>query len=454
MRRDAVRRGAAAALAAASALALGGGTARANGRVPTILSVEARDDTPATIMLGATFGLVVTFDGGATWGYVCETALGYMGTFDPIFVDGSTGTWMATLFDGIARTDDGGCTWTTPGGTEGIGGWRSLVENPTVPGNFFAATGGDSGSFAVYASTDDGLTFAPTTLASPAMYYDGIVVSPVDPMRIYVGSWYPMPRQGWVNRSDDGGGSWTTTEHSTMNQIRLRVLGTSATDPDVVLWIEDGMFDQIWRSDDGGVTGSVSWDGEGAPFAAFTVAPDGTMYAANLAGVLVSSTDDGLTWNPAGMMLVTCLEATSSTVYACTNAFATMFAAMGSPDQGMSFDGLYSFADTDGPMPSCGTGTEVHALCDPGWPALRIALGIDMNPDGGKGGTDAGVDGDAGGADGGRGKPCGGGCAVAPGGKSGGGGAAGVGLALLALLGVARLRAGAVRRAARRRAAR
>jgi hypothetical protein len=233
-----------------------------------------------------------------------------------------------------------------------------------------------------------------------------------------------------------------------MNQIRLRVLGTSATDPDVVIWIEDGMTDQLWRSDDGGVTGTVSWDGQGAPFAAFTVAPDGTMYAANLAGVLVSSTDDGVTWSPAGTMLVTCLEATSSTLYACTNAFATMFAAMGSPNQGTSFDGLYAFADTDGPMPSCGTGTDVHALCDPGWPALRIALGIDMNPDAGKGGSDAGVD--AGAADAGTGgKPCGGGgCVIARGGRTGAGGV----LALLALLCVAVPRAAAVRRAARRRA--
>jgi len=390
----------AAALVLAAAL-LAAPAAHANGRVPMILSVEARPDVPDTILLGSTFGLVASTDRGASWGWVCEAALGYMGIFDPHVASAASGTWLVTLFASMARSADGGCTWTPPAGIDGAGGsWRAVAAHPTVPGTFYAANGGDSGAFALWVSTDDGLSFAPTTLASTAQYYDGIAVSPADPARLYVGSWYPTPPQGFVHASDDGGATWTTTEHTTATTTRLRVLGTSATDPDVVLWLNDGMTNGIWRSDDGGLTGALSWDGGGVRFAAFAVGADGTMYAANLGGDFVTSTDDGLTWTPAGTTPVSCLEAGAGGLYGCTNAISTGFPVGTSSDGALTFAGLYAFADTGGPIGTCAPGTPTRDLCDALWPAQRIALGID---------TDAGVEADAG--DGARGH-CG--CAIAP----------------------------------------
>ncbi|HEV8322809.1 MAG TPA: hypothetical protein VG389_14440, partial [Myxococcota bacterium] len=198
------------------------------------------------------------------------------------------------------------------------------------------------------------------------------------------------------------------------------LLGVSATDPDIVLWLVDGVTDAVYRSDDGGATALSVFEPLG-PFGAFTVGTDGTMYATTLSGMLYRSTDDGLTWmeNGGGTPAATALDEIGGRLYAVTNRLATCgFALMYSEDQGDSFTGFYQLPDTGGVLATCAPGTPAHTLCDPLWPAVAAELGIGTDAGmtaactdaGNAPGTDAGVD--AGGGDGGGGKHCGG-CAVA-----------------------------------------
>src|SRR6185436_18884948 len=65
-----------AALAPASA-------ARANGRYPLATQIIAAPSDAAYMALRSTFGVLQTFDGGATWSWVCEQAAGYGDIQDP-----------------------------------------------------------------------------------------------------------------------------------------------------------------------------------------------------------------------------------------------------------------------------------------------------------------------------------------------------------------------------------
>jgi hypothetical protein len=59
------------------------GAAAANGRDPYISTIQWRPGMEQQVMVGATFGLIRSDDGGATWKWYCERTVGYGGTYDP-----------------------------------------------------------------------------------------------------------------------------------------------------------------------------------------------------------------------------------------------------------------------------------------------------------------------------------------------------------------------------------
>jgi hypothetical protein len=117
--------GAGLALAAA---AVGAGPGRANGRPPATTNVRFQPGSDADIYLPVTFGLLKSTDDGASFRWVCETAIGYGGTFDPDYAISTEGDIYATTFDGLRVSRDGGCTFEAVGGALGKTSsrrWRS-----------------------------------------------------------------------------------------------------------------------------------------------------------------------------------------------------------------------------------------------------------------------------------------------------------------------------------------
>jgi hypothetical protein len=416
--RSAWRRAAAAAAAFAAlpgALAVAARPAHANGRFPAVSSLAPDAADPPFLLVGATFGLVLTTDGEATWGWVCEQAMGYLGTFDPIFVRThvGAGALLASTFDGVSRSADGGCNWDAAAGLAGHL-VRGLAEHPGAPGTIYATTGyaAPPDVDALFVSTDDGATFSATALQSGAMYYDGVAASALDPLRLYVGSWYPMPREAFVHRSDDGGASWTSTAYPVADPQILRLVAVAPDDPDVVLWVIEGTGDILFRSDDGGLTGAPVL-ALPAPFAGLTVAGDGTMYAAAALSQMFQSLDDGLTWEPLGPAAPPslCVAAGAGRLFACSDPFSAGGASiMSSTDDGVTWTADYALSDTTGPL-ACPAGADATLICGPLWPQVAVELGA-----GGGAGTDAGSGGpgDSGvivvGRDGGPGGGGGGAC--------------------------------------------
>src|SRR5687767_2452764 len=85
-------------------------TAEANGRPPQSVKVVFRPGSTSDILLGVTFGLMITRDDAVTWRWVCESAVGFEGTFDPDYEFATDGSIWATTFDGLRNTRDG-CAW-------------------------------------------------------------------------------------------------------------------------------------------------------------------------------------------------------------------------------------------------------------------------------------------------------------------------------------------------------
>src|SRR5262245_37842212 len=99
------------------ALAAAAHPAWANGRPPSTSSIAFRPGHDSDVAAGLTFGLLISHDAGATWAWICETAVGYGGTYDPHYAFSTSGALFASTFDGLKVARDS-CTFSgTSSGT-------------------------------------------------------------------------------------------------------------------------------------------------------------------------------------------------------------------------------------------------------------------------------------------------------------------------------------------------
>jgi len=106
MTRAVLRERTAAALVAtivATMVALHGENALANGRFPASSMLVARPGDPSRLAMRATYGLLLSSDGGSSWDWVCERAVGYGGNEDPSVVISGSGALVVGTFTGTSR---------------------------------------------------------------------------------------------------------------------------------------------------------------------------------------------------------------------------------------------------------------------------------------------------------------------------------------------------------------
>lgn len=204
------------ALAAAAAIvALGVGDARANGRFPASSAMIFSPGDDARVIVRTTFGLVVSGDGGASWRWICERAIGFSGPEDPSYVVTRSGAIVAGLFDGLRVSRDGGCSW-SPVKTD-----ASVFVDVTsrADGAVVALAssydryrdGGSTYKTQLWVSTDDARTFVPLgPRFDPTLLGETVEVAPSDPSRVYVSAVRGdgATRTGVILVSTDGGATW------------------------------------------------------------------------------------------------------------------------------------------------------------------------------------------------------------------------------------------------------
>ncbi len=310
--------------------------ASANGRSPGTSTIHFRRGMEQQVVAGMTFGLLRSIDGGATWHWMCEDAIGYGGTYDPDYTFTSAGALFATTFDGLKVMRDG-CTFASPYGKKFV---SVIAQGPD--GRLYHATSdtpsaGNPGDSNIYRSDDNGATWPMSSMPGVLNdWWQSLEVAPSNADRLYLAGYRFIPgppsmKTFLLFRSDDAGQSWQplpTSQIATMPNSTIEIAGISHTNPNVVfarVKLEDNAIaDAIYRSDDAGMT----WKrilGKGSAIS-FVVRRSGELVAATQVQGAVRSIDNGETWiDLAGPPHINCLaENSAGEVWACTQNYGGM----------------------------------------------------------------------------------------------------------------------------------
>lgn len=394
------RRGALGIGVAAASVALAASTpVLANGRYPSAgqILVDAAD--PRRIVIRATYGVLISSDGGERWSWICEEAIGYSGFEDPMLVITGDGSMLAGLSSGLSATHDHGCHWEI---AQGGLAQRNVVDvsiDRADPTSALALSStvltGDEISTQVWESKDNGRTWAQAGVALPSSFL-GVTLdsAPSDPRRIYVsGRWNGPTFQGALQRSRDRGRTWESFDIPGSDDRNLPYLG--AVDPGdaniVYVRVDGDGSDVLLVSKDGGATWREVF--RAASLVGFALSPDGATIAAgsDLDGLWIAPAAT-LEFTQVGRLGVRCLTWTAQGLFACADELVDGFTAGVSVDGGQTFSPLMTLDRLCGtPPPACGSDGSTAQTCASLWPAMARFLGTTGRCDAG---ASAGAGGD------------------------------------------------------------
>ena len=385
------------------------GTAWANGRPPAAINLHVRPGQQDQLVLAATFGALFSSDNGATWRWMCETAIGYGGTYDPDYAVSPTGRVFATTFDGLqVKQDD--CVFMPSAFGATFAAQVAVAPNGNVivarsfPGDE-TVTPPLPPEHKVFRSTNDGASFnAGVMVTTGQPWWASLDVAPSDPNRVYLTGYKVMtgqPKTLLFYRSDDGGltfdpmpiGTFEVTDRSD-----LEIAAISKTDPDRLLmrvtWWMETIGDAFYLSTNGG----TSWTKvlEVADLAhAVTFRQNGEAIIGTSQSGTYRSATGAAPYNllPDPQPDLSCLrERENGELWGCTNNYAAPpfdYGLMKTTDL-TNWTGVMRFQDITGPV-ACAAGTIMQDCCTvhvaacpfqltPEWCGLRAQLGITANP--------------------------------------------------------------------------
>ena len=372
--------------------------AHANGRPPATNGIYVRPGDPHALYVASTFGLLVSLDDGCTVRWICETDLGYGGSWDPAYAIAADGTIFATTYTGLRISRDNGCSFVTAT-AELAAGDPGRIANRWIDalalgpdGAVWAGTSDSGASNDVFVSTDGGVTFAPVGLASPTMFWKSLQVAPSDARRVYATGYEVVatapgdpPRPPHLLRTDDTGAHWTELAQGGVRYGLTPIVLAQAVDPrdpGVLYLVSRGANpptgDRLYRSADAGATftevlATVDPVHDVVVRDALTVLV-ATQHEAGIGGATYVSADAGrgftrLTSAPQ----LACLGlATDGSLYGCAANWQPDYMAIGrSTDGGATFHKVWRFAELAGPV-ACPAGTAGRDVCDRmQWPTVQ-----------------------------------------------------------------------------------
>jgi hypothetical protein len=381
----------------AGLLCLAAATARANGRLPGATGLAINPIDERQLLLGLTYGLAHSRDGGASWTWMCEQQIeGNGGDVDPSIVVTSNGTLVVLSLTngGVLVSQDDGCSFTRALGP--LQGQRGvdLTLDPIQPGRVLALTSTivevtDAGHprfhNLVAHSRDHGTSWELLAELPDDLSAETLELAPSDPNRIYVsGTASADPLHGIVERSDDGGLSWTQmTVQLPRGSGSLFVSGIHPTDPDRVWFRVPGRGDiygvlpaRLWSSTDGAVSFDQVAETEGGMLG-FALSPDGDRIAFGgpLDGLFVAPADASAAPAKISDLRVSCLRWLATGVYLCAGEPSDPFGLGFASDPTEGFTPLWHRVDTCRPI--CAPPSRLESSCRGPWEMIAPFIGAD-----------------------------------------------------------------------------
>jgi MYXO-CTERM domain-containing protein len=370
--------------------------ALANGRYPAAGQIVLSPRDPSTLLVRATYGILLSSNAGKSWEWVCEPAVGYNSVEDPMMAFTADGTILAGMLEGLGIGSPNACQWWfAPGGL--LGKYVIDVDvdkvDPTrgvvIVSNSVATD--DAGGYVyltqLWQTADSGATWAQAGADLPAQFL-GLTVdtAPSNPQRVYVSGRVGAPDYtGVMQRSDDRGATWVALPIPGTDSMHLPHIGAvDPHDPDIVyVRIIADPSDTLLITKDGGMTWTTLYPAVGK-LTGFALSPDGATVAIGGAkdGVLTAPTST-LELKQASSVGALCLTWAAAGLYACADEFVDHFTAGLSTDQGKTFEPLLHLGGLCGPL-TCAPDSGVTSMCSALWPAT--VMNIDnLGCDGGTG---------------------------------------------------------------------
>jgi hypothetical protein len=341
--------------------------ALANGRYPRgqYLKEAARD--PNSLVLSATYGLLLTSDRGKNWFLVCELGLfgarpGALDVIETVLEQTASGALLSGSDRALRVSRDRGCTFTTETSLPVQWEWydstktndKGIVVDLTLEkakGDkavlaLVADLNGFGSGYQIFETLDDAVTWKPfgkPILATTLISAVTLDVAPSDAKRIYVSGRRPGeggPGPMVVVASVDGGETWTASDvPDSADSNGTYIAAVSATDPNMLwvrtsIWLpdQDGELgeDRLHHSSDGGKTWTEILRKQ-AKLMGFALSPDGKTVLAGYGnpdepdGRRVEDADVGLYKADAGTSnfakiydgSISCLTWNGTGLYAC-----------------------------------------------------------------------------------------------------------------------------------------
>ena len=381
--------------------------ALANGRFPAADQLLIDPNDPNHIVVRTTFGFLESRDGGKQWVWTCEEIVGRIVNQDPPFaVSGDGSVVVAVPFEGVSVTHDHGCTWTkAPAPLAGQLAVDVTLE-PNDPAGLVVLTSTNDTDFdagpdtpseflnLVVETKDHGTSWGLLGVPLARDFIAATIeIAHSDPNRIYASGVFGEPRKGGIERSEDGGKTWTRAVVPTPTDLGgVYISAVDAKNADrlfvrVLKPVNDATNmapTTLLASDDKGNTWREVAKTDDAMLG-FALSPDGTQlaYGSIAHGIFLGPSDGSapitkvsdvqnrcLTWSPAG-------------IYACGTDFGRpapgkpdTFAIGLSRDMGKSYDTLYKLFQT---CPNtCPDDSSFNKICRTTWqmyPGITVATG-------------------------------------------------------------------------------
>lgn len=384
-------------------------TAQAHGRPPFLGDLAFHPEDPDFVVARATFGLVLSEDGGMTWRWICAAATGADPTReDPPIAVTSDGSILVGTFEGLARSTPDHCAFERP---EALADRFviDVVTDPSAPSTVWAIATSGSEPDELYRSEDQGRTFTRVGAPIEEILLERVLVAPSDPTRVYLSGAIPVmaithdggapdggpattERMGFVLRSTNRGETFTPIEIPLVDEERnVHLLAVDPIDPDRLLVrmtrrTVDTRAERVLLSEDGGDTWTEVASGRQISGAVFSADGSRAWVTARVVDGLLRSEDGGRSFVEVQRLSMPCLARRGDEIWACVDELADGFAVGRSTDGGDTLEDTLRFEQIYD-MVECSECTAVGHGC-PEWFVdiaydLRLDAGIGAGVDGG-----------------------------------------------------------------------